>query len=110
MMKYEMRLLLYRYSRHTLEADLTELVQDWLSIQPDLFHTKISDSFKKGISDILICVRGIFVACELKADDGTASPHQIKFIENVRRAGGIGDVCYTLDEVIKLVEQAREMS
>lgn len=107
MTQIEERLLLNRYKRYRLEADLTELVQDWLSLQRDLYHKKVSDSFQKGISDILICVRGIFVACELKADDGTASKHQEKFIANIIRAGGIGGVCYTLDEVIQLVNQAR---
>jgi len=107
MTQTEKRLLLDRHKRYRLEADLTENVQEWLSLQSDLFHKKISDNFQKGISDILICVRGFFVAAELKADDGTATPHQIKFIENVKRAGGIGGVCYTLDEVILLVEKAR---
>lgn len=108
MTQIEERLLLNRYKRFQLEADLTELVQDWLGLQSDLYHKKISDSFQKGISDILICVRGFFVAAELKADDGTPSRHQIKFIDNIRKAGGIGDVCYTLDDVISLVEQARK--
>ena len=108
MTQTEKRLLLDRYKRYRLEGDLTDNVQEWLSLQSDLFHKKISDNFQKGVSDILICVRGIFVACELKAEGNTASPHQIKFIENVEKAGGIGGVCYTLDEVIQLVEKARK--
>lgn len=108
MTQIEERLLLDRHKRYRREGDLTDNVQEWLSLQSDLYHKKISDSFQKGISDILICVRGFFVAAELKADDGTPSRHQIKFIDNIRRAGGIGDVCYTLDDVINLVEQARK--
>jgi hypothetical protein len=107
MNRKEARLLLDQHKRHPLEADLTKLVKDWLELQSDLFHIKLSDGYQKGYSDILICVRGWYVACELKADDGTPSPHQLKFIDKVRRAGGIGEVCYTLYEVIQLVEQAR---
>lgn len=107
MTQIEERLLLDQYKRFKAEATLTKNVQDWLSLQSDLYHKKISDNFQKGISDILICVRGFFVACELKADGNTATPHQIKFINSVKKAGGIGGVCYTLNEVIQLVEEAR---
>jgi len=34
----------------------------------------------------------IFMACEVKTDTGRLSEKQAKFLENVRKAGGIGFV------------------
>jgi hypothetical protein len=70
---------------------------------------KASDRYHKGISDFIVCVRGKFVGIELKKDDGVTSPHQLLFIKQIEKAGGIGGVCYTLAEVKALVEKARRM-
>lgn len=96
--------------RYPLEATLTKKVKEWLDKQTDLFYYKAADRYQKGVSDIIICVRGIFVAAELKADNGEASPHQKLFIRQVINAGGIGGECFTLHEVKKLVEEARKRS
>lgn len=95
---------------YKLEADLTDAVKNWLDTQNDLYYTKISDRFKKGISDFIICVRGIFVAIELKAGNNTPSPHQKFFIKNVVNAGGIGGTCYTLKQVKVLIDEARRIA
>lgn len=94
--------------RYRLEADLTRDVKKWLTKQEDVCFRKISDRFNKGISDILCCVGGVFVAVELKADDGTASPHQVLFIEDVVKHGGIGGICYTVGQVAELIQAARK--
>lgn len=65
------------------------------------------ESLVRGRSDLLICYKGKFIACELKDDIGTPSPHQIKFIRDVRNAGGIAGVCRTLYEVFMLVVEGR---
>ena len=78
-----------------------------MNSQADIKAEKICDRFKKGIPDFLACVAGRYVAIELKAEKGKESPHQRLFIKQVVRAGGIGGTCYTLDDVIKLVEEAR---
>ena len=94
--------------RFPLEADLTKIVKEWLDVQPDIAFYKASDRYQKGISDIIACVGGIFVAIELKADDGEATPHQNLFIKYIIKTGGIGGVAYTLKEVKELVIKARE--
>jgi len=92
---------------YALEAGLTKQVKEWLEIQPDIHFYKASDRYHKGISDFIICVGGIFVAAELKAEDGEESAQQRLFILQTKRAGGIGGVCYTLAQVKVLVEEAR---
>ena len=89
------------------EATLTKKVKAWLDTQDDVAYYKASDRYQKGVSDFIICVDGIFVAAELKAAGGIASPHQKLFIKEIQRAGGIGGVCYTLYDVKELVRAAR---
>jgi hypothetical protein len=85
-------------------------VKDWFAIQLDLKATKVSDRYQGGISDFLVCVNGIFVAVELKAQDKEPSAQQRLFIKETVGAGGIGGVCETLGEVKSLIRAAREKS
>lgn len=83
-------------------------VAKWLNAQPDISWYPAQDRYQKGVSDCIIDCRGYFIAAELKADDGTATPHQNLFIEAHKRVRGIGGVCYTLQDVKKLVQEARD--
>lgn len=94
--------------RHSTEASLTTVVKRWLASQDDVSFYKASDRYQIGISDYIICCGGIFVAAELKADKGTASPHQKIFIADIIKAGGVGGVCYTLRDVKDLIQIARK--
>lgn len=94
--------------RYAQEATLTRKVKDWLEVQPDTHFYKASDRYNKGVSDIIACVNGIFVGLELKADDGKPSKHQSLFIKQIRDAGGVAGVCYTLHDVKLLVKEARD--
>lgn len=94
--------------KYKQEATLTKKVKDFLSGQPDVCFYKASDRYHKGISDIVACVGGIFVAIELKKDGGITTPHQQLYIEQIKRAGGVGGVCQTVAEVRALLVEARE--
>lgn len=93
--------------KYKQEATLTKKVKEYLEVQPDVCFYKASDRYHKGISDIIACVRGRFVAIELKKDGGVASPHQLLYIKQVEKTGGIGGVCDTVADVKALVERAR---
>lgn len=92
---------------YTQEATLTKKVKSWLDTQDDIAYYKASDRYQKGISDIIMNVGGVFVLAELKARDGTESPHQKLFIKEMTRPGGVGGFCYTLHDVKELVRAAR---
>ena len=89
------------------EATLTKKVKSWLDTQDDIAYYKASDRYQKGISDIIMNVGGVFVLAELKARNGTESPHQKLFIKEMTRPGGVGGFCYTLHDVKELVRAAR---
>lgn len=93
-------------SRPMSEAHLTRHVNNWLRGQTDVWHYKASDRYTKGIPDIIACVNGIFVGIELKAANGTPTPHQLQRIKNIVDAGGVAGVCYSLADAKKLVDEA----
>lgn len=49
---------------------------------------------KSGIPDLLICVNGIFISCELKGPNGRPSDLQKKNTIMINRGGGIGIVLW----------------
>jgi len=82
-------------------------VVEWLEARQNegIKAFKVRDRFNKGYSDLFICVRGYLIVAELKAAKETAKPHQLQFIESIRKAGGIGGVCKSLGDVQKLIEE-----
>lgn len=86
------------------EADLTKDVKRYLQTVPNLFFFKASDRFLKGISDILVCYKGAFVAIELKAKS-KPTIHQEIFIAKVKQAGGYGAICHNVEEVKNLLSE-----
>lgn len=67
----------------------------------------------KGSADIIGIVtndvgKGIFVALEVKAPKGRATPEQIDFLSEVRSFGGIAAIVRTVDEALLCVEAARK--
>lgn len=56
---------------------------------------------RKGVSDVLVCYEGRFVAVEVKRPGGKASPEQKRFIKDVESAGGIGMVVDNVEDVIE---------
>ena len=54
---------------------------------------------EKGISDIIGCHNGRFLAIEIKTERGRVTPHQQRFIDRVNAAGGIGFVARSIEDV-----------
>lgn len=50
-----------------------------------------------GIPDILACIKGVFVAVELKSPRGKASALQTLNIDNIRESGGMAYILYPKD-------------
>ena len=63
---------------------------------------------QKAVADILACIKGRFLAIELKSDRGRLSEDQKFFLERVQIAGGFAMEARSLDEIIEMVELIRE--
>lgn len=52
---------------------------------------------KAGLCDLTCCIKGKFVAIEVKSENGKPSPKQLEHIELVKKAGGLAFVAYPQD-------------
>lgn len=61
-------------------------------------------SSPRGVSDLIgIAPGGRFLAVEVKTERGRLSAHQERFLEQVRRHGGIAFVARSMDDAIDLI-------
>lgn len=67
-----------------------------INVAPTGWFTKIwGGGFQKsGIPDLLLCVNGIFISCELKANNGKPSNLQELNTLRINEANGIGIILY----------------
>lgn len=57
-----------------------------------------------GCSDLTCCIRGRFIAIEIKSATGKTTPAQEKYLERVRQAGGVAIVARSAADVAKALE------
>jgi glycine cleavage system H lipoate-binding protein len=91
------------------ESRLVKRCKKWLDDLPHSRWVKIhggdSPYQEVGISDILGCYLGRFVAIEFKTPGGELSRRQKRFLEEVVRAGGYALVATSLDQVKELIRE-----
>jgi len=67
------------------------------------YRKPMSKIHRNGISDILACYKGRFIAIEVKSKKGRPSPDQLKFLTDIQKAGGIAfisrSVTQTFDQL-----------
>ena len=71
------------------EAQFSREVTQYLESKGAIVNNQTGSMFSKvGVSDLLVCYKGFFIALELKTGRYTADPLQISYLQNVREAGG----------------------
>lgn len=80
----------------TPEGKFQEQVIKYLKSHPRCWYTKVwgGGLQRSGIPDILACINGLFIALELKAENGKPTPLQVYNIEQIKKSGGIGYILY----------------
>lgn len=89
------------------ETALTNKILEYLNATPQVAAWKIHQSMYSGMigfPDIVCCYKGMFVALEVKDGDNQASKVQELQIRKILKAGGVGVVVRSLEEVQSLVE------
>lgn len=64
----------------------------------------------KGVSDILLCVESVFVACEAKSDTGKLTEDQERFRDSVEARGGVYGVFRSTADLERILERARKVA
>jgi hypothetical protein len=94
-----------RYGSHkklTPEAQITYGIRSLLN-QFGIFHWKHwgGPMGTKGVSDIIGCYKGRMLAIEIKSEKGRVTADQQYFLDQVNKAGGLGFVAKSIDDVIR---------
>ena len=86
------------------EADLQAYVLQRLRRLPGVRAFKTIRCNEAGVSDIILCVRGMYAAVELKKNP-KEKPTELQklFIESVREAGGRAIVAYSWEQIVRLL-------
>ncbi|RKD25230.1 VRR-NUC domain-containing protein [Caminicella sporogenes DSM 14501] len=68
----------------------------FLKSQPNTWFFKVFGGGyqRAGIPDLICCINGVFIAIELKGDNGKPTEIQKMNIRNINAAGGIGVILY----------------
>lgn len=72
----------------------------------DIWFTKISDRYMKGVPDIIGCIDGKFFALELKRDKGTPSMLQEYNVDKIKKAGGKVCIVKTVVESLEIIKSS----
>ena len=70
---------------------------------PDAFVYKVTDTFYSGLPDVFFLLKGTVFFFELKFGRNKATKIQLAVIAKLERAGAICGVCYTLEDVKKIL-------
>jgi len=81
---------IYRQGGYAFRASSTGVYDQRLSI----YRT----AAKKGVSDILGCLGGYFIAIEVKIGKDRLSPEQEGFLKNIQAVGGITYIAQHFDD------------
>jgi hypothetical protein len=83
------------------ETDLKNRIMALLRTLPDSYFWRqgATPYGRAGVSDIIGCWDGQFVAMEVKVGDNKPTPAQYNFLQNIKQTGGLTLVPYSLDDV-----------
>ena len=93
------------------ESAITKRIIDYIhSIGGTAIKVHGSVYMHSGTPDIIACVRGRFVAIEVKQPGKHPTPAQVAYIEKIQRSGGIAFVAHSVEEVDDLLAPRRNIN
>lgn len=102
------------------EKDIQKSITDYLDLRGDIYYIR-NNSFagrimrgngswgwiknsKAGSPDLVLCIQGKWVGCELKVKNGRQSDLQKDAEVKIRKSGGIYFIAHSLEEFIGKLE------
>ena len=87
------------------EGQLTREIKEYLKSRGAYAENIWGGGFQaSGIPDILACYKGRFLGLEVKLDYNSPSPIQKAKLTLINRAGGVGQVVRSVDEVETILD------
>lgn len=93
----------------TPENKVKRQIKDWLKQENIFYWSNAAGPYSvHGIPDIMAVRNGLLLGIEVKSPGKikAATPHQKRFIAQLRAAGGIARVVDTLSQVQEMIEDA----
>jgi hypothetical protein len=91
----------------TPEGRVKALIKAFLKTLPDCwFYMPVQNGMGTvGIPDIIACIKGVFVAIEVKAPGKLANvtPNQVNVLNSIKAVGGVAMVVDNLDDCRRLL-------
>jgi penicillin-binding protein-related factor A (putative recombinase) len=89
------------------EKDLQKKIIDYIkSIGGYVEKIHVTSYQSQGVPDIRCCYKGLFVAFELKkSQQDKPSQLQLYRIEQIRKAGGIAEIIWSLDQAKEVLNE-----
>jgi len=85
-------------------SNLKQLVKEgW-----KLHYFKVHDNMTSGVSDLIICCYGRFVAAELKLPGRKPTALQKLFLKQTIDAGGVAFIIYSWEQLYSVLEDIRK--
>lgn len=100
------------------ERDIQSQVTDWLTLKGIFWYRQNTGAMTRdykgrrrfirfgarGAPDIVCCIRGKYVAIELKRPGGRQTSEQAAFEANLKLAGGIYILGHSLEDVVRALD------
>ena len=80
------------------ETKIQRDIQKYLNNRK-IFNWRNSDSKTSGMPDLMACYKGYLVALEVKTPEGRPTEIQVKTLEAIRNAGGLGELVKSIEDV-----------
>lgn len=92
------------------ERDITGQIVDYLHVRGAwLLKTRGGLGQRRGVPDIVCCIRGLFVAIEVKRPKGVVTAWQREELTKIDLADGVAFVARSLEDVMAVVEPLIEV-
>lgn len=92
------------------ESQLTRRVGRMLREEfPGVWSYKVSDRFRSGLPDFLLCVDGQLIGVELKVGNNKPTRLQKYYIDKINASGGRARVCRSVSEVRDFLMEGGEI-
>lgn len=94
-----------------LEAPITKKIMKTLKAMGAFcYKTHGAADSQRGLPDIVVCYRGRFMGLEVKRSGRRATPLQAHTLEQIKLAGGVASVVYSVEEALLLLQSVPESS
>ena len=92
-----------------MERALTKQILFWLSQQPRIWFLKTAGGLyqRRGVPDIIGCVKGKFFAIEVKSPGGELSNSQVVELNGINAAFGRASVVRSIEEAKEFIGRLR---